>query len=126
MSRIQLTINGTTRWIDALQYEYFNPVCKSEAKYRKTLQKNFPYDFGDDTDLSPYSTVTLPTLTTDALAKRLSDDAKWEDKTSLKIGFALYYKYGRYAERLSAQDVLNALDSSMMTESKRKHVCLEE
>lgn len=80
MTRIQLTINGTTRWIDALQYEYFNPVCKSEKKYRKTLQKNFPYDFGDDRDLFPYSAVTLPTLTTDALAKRLSDDAKWETR----------------------------------------------
>lgn len=80
MTRIQLTINGTTRRIDALQYEYFNPVCKSEKKYRKTLQKNFPYDFGDDTDLFPYSTVALPTLTTDALAKRLSDEAKWETR----------------------------------------------
>ena len=78
MTRIQLTINGKTRWIDALQYEYFNPVYKSEEKYRKTLQKNFPYDFGDDTDLFPYSTVTLPKLTIDTLAKKLSDDAKWE------------------------------------------------
>ena len=49
-----------------------------------------------------------------------------DDKTSIKIGFALYYKYGRYAEGLTAQDILNALDSSMMTESKRKHVCLEK
>lgn len=81
MTRIQLTINGTTRWIDSLHYEYFNPVCKSEEKYRATLQKNFPYDFGDDRDLFPYSTVTLPTLTTDALAKRLSDDAKRETRS---------------------------------------------
>lgn len=80
MTRIQLTINGKTRWVDALQYEYFNPVCKSEEKYRKTLQKNFPYDFGDDTDLFPYSTVTLPKLAIDTLAKRLSDDAKWETR----------------------------------------------
>lgn len=49
-----------------------------------------------------------------------------DDKTSIKIGFALYYKYGRYAEGLTAQDILSALDSSMMTESKRKHVCLEK
>ena len=49
-----------------------------------------------------------------------------DDKTSIKIGFALYYKYGRYSEGLTAQDILSALDSSMMTESKRKHVCLEK
>lgn len=49
-----------------------------------------------------------------------------DDKISIKIGFALFYKYGRYAEGLTAQDILNALDSSMMTESKRKHVCLEK
>lgn len=46
-----------------------------------------------------------------------------DDKTSIKIGFALYYKYGRYAERLTAQDVLDALDVAIMTESKLKHVC---
>lgn len=100
MTRIQLTINGTTRWIDALQYEYFNPVCKSEEKYRKTLQKNFPYDFGDDTDLFPYSTVTLPTLTTDALAKRLSDDAKWE----ARIYDSSFRSISVFRERKSKKD----------------------
>lgn len=47
-----------------------------------------------------------------------------DDKTSIKIGFALYYKYGRYAEGLTAQDILDALDAALMTESKLKHVCL--
>ena len=47
-----------------------------------------------------------------------------DDKTSVKIGFALYYKYGRYAEGLTAQDILNALDAAQMTESKSIHVCL--
>lgn len=46
-----------------------------------------------------------------------------DDKVSIKIGFALYYKYGKYAEDLTAQDILDALDSSMMTESKSIHAC---
>lgn len=46
-----------------------------------------------------------------------------DDKISIKTGFALYYKYGKYAEDLTAQDILDALDSSMMTESKLRHVC---
>lgn len=46
-----------------------------------------------------------------------------DDKTAIKIGFNLYYKYGRFAETLTAQDILNALDAAIMTESKLKHVC---
>lgn len=47
-----------------------------------------------------------------------------DDKTSIKIGFSLYYKYGKYAEGLTANDILEALDNATMTESKLKHVCL--
>lgn len=81
MTRVQLTINGTTRWIGSLQYEYFNPVNKSEEKYRKTLQKNFPYNMKDEWDLFPYSDIQLPVLENNALAKKLSDDAGWEART---------------------------------------------
>lgn len=47
-----------------------------------------------------------------------------DDKTSIKIGFTLYYKYGKYADGLTANDILEALDAAIMTESKLKHVCL--
>lgn len=47
-----------------------------------------------------------------------------DDKTSIRIGFTLYYKYGKYAEGLTAKDILNALDAASMTESKLKHICL--
>lgn len=47
-----------------------------------------------------------------------------DDKTSIKIGFTLYYKYGKYADGLTANDILEALDTAIMTESKLKHVCL--
>lgn len=49
-----------------------------------------------------------------------------DDKTSIKIGFTLYYKYGKYADGLTANDILEALDTAIMTESKLKHVCLEK
>lgn len=101
MTKVQLTVNETTRWIDSLQYEYFNPVNKSEEKYRKTLQKNFPYDFGDDRDLFPYSTVTLPTLITDTLAKRLSDDARWESR----ICNPNFRSLSMFRERKSHKDI---------------------
>ncbi|MFV0346586.1 MAG: polymorphic toxin type 44 domain-containing protein [Bacteroidales bacterium] len=46
-----------------------------------------------------------------------------DDKTSIKIGFSLFYKYGVYAEKLSKEDVLEFLDSAKMEESKKKHKC---
>lgn len=49
-----------------------------------------------------------------------------DDKISVKIGFALYYKYGQYAESLTAKDILDALDSAKMTDSKKEHVCLQK
>lgn len=59
----------------------------------------------------------------DSRAKNVEDTD--DDKISIKIGFALYYKYGRYAKGLTAQAILDALDSAPMTESKLKHICLK-
>lgn len=53
-----------------------------------------------------------------------SEDAI-DDKIAIKIGFSLYEKFGRYAKYLTAQDVLNALDTATMKESKKKHICLK-
>lgn len=57
----------------------------------------------------------------DSKGKNVEDTGN--DKTSIKIGFALYYKYGKYAEGLTAKDILDALDAAVMTESKLRHVC---
>lgn len=53
-----------------------------------------------------------------------SEDAI-DDKIAIKIGFSLYEKFGRYAKYLTAQNVLNALDTATMKESKKKHICLK-
>ena len=51
------------------------------------------------------------------------------DKATILIGIALYKKFGKYADELTAQDVLDALDrdeilqSSLDKESKQTHWC---
>jgi len=51
------------------------------------------------------------------------------DKATILIGIALYEKFGEYAESLTAQDILDALDSneillsSLDQESKQTHWC---
>lgn len=53
-----------------------------------------------------------------------------DDKTSINIGFALYKKFGKYAERLTAQDILDALEQvnakNEMPYSKQVHWCWNE
>lgn len=81
MIKAQLTVNGETRSLSSFKYEYFQPVRKSEEKYRKILQKNFPYDFPDKQDLFPYYSNNLPTLKNDALAQRLREKAYFDAYT---------------------------------------------
>lgn len=54
-----------------------------------------------------------------------SQDAP-DDKVAIQIGFDLYAKHGKFAKELTAQDVLNALELAVMTESKKKHICTNE
>ncbi|GKX43684.1 hypothetical protein SOASR015_27180 [Pectobacterium carotovorum subsp. carotovorum] len=49
-----------------------------------------------------------------------------DDVTSMKIGFSLYHKFGRFAEDLSIQDIMNALESSAsnkLPHSRDEHWC---
>lgn len=49
-----------------------------------------------------------------------------DDVTAIKIGYALYKKFGKYAEGLTAQDVLNALKqtpNNLLPESRATHWC---
>lgn len=53
-------------------------------------------------------------------------DDTLDDVTSMKIGFDLYHQYGKMAEKLTALDILNALDNSSLSKlpvSKQKHWC---
>lgn len=51
-----------------------------------------------------------------------------DDVTTIKIGFALFKKFGQNADKLTAQDVLNILDKtpqSQFPESKKVHLCYD-
>lgn len=55
----------------------------------------------------------------------IGDDAI-DDVTSINIGFYLYYKFGRFADNLSVQDIINALESSAdnkLPQSRDDHWC---
>lgn len=47
MYRIKLEVNGNERQVNNLDYEYFCPVEIDTIRYRKFLQKNFPYNIDD-------------------------------------------------------------------------------
>ena len=49
-----------------------------------------------------------------------------DDITSMKIGFKLFHKYGRYAENLTGKiilDLLNDLDDDLLPYSRDLHWC---
>ena len=46
----------------------------------------------------------------------------------MNIGFSLFKEFGKYAEELTAQDILNALESesdNVLTESRDEHWCIK-
>lgn len=52
-----------------------------------------------------------------------------DDVTSIKIGFMLYKKFGKFAENLIYQDILNILNDTsidQMPDSKQIHWCYNE
>lgn len=52
-----------------------------------------------------------------------------DDDTAIKIGFKLYEKFGKFAEKLTYQDVLDLLDKTdinQMPESKQVHWCYHQ
>lgn len=63
-----MIINNEKRNIRGFRYEYFRKIEKSKERYRKILQKNFPYNEADRYDLFPYESCNLPVL-----GKSLSD-----------------------------------------------------
>lgn len=60
MPHAQLIINNEKRNIRGFRYEYFRKIEKSKERYRKILQKNFPYNEADRYDLFPYESCNLP------------------------------------------------------------------
>jgi len=71
MFKAKLEVNGHERWLTALHYEYFCPVDINEDRYRKFLQKNFPYELSDSYNLAPYNHRSLPLIKQSLLDKEL-------------------------------------------------------
>lgn len=46
-----------------------------------------------------------------------------DDVLCIKIGFKLYHKFGTWAEKLTVQDILTALENENLTESRESHIC---
>lgn len=116
MIKAQLTVNGETRSLSSFKYEYFQPVRKSEEKYRKILQKNFPYDFPDKQDLFPYYSNNLPTLKNDALAQRLREKAYFDAYTLSDAGMAFNRKSKKdyYYDKLTELRYHKSLDRNVI------------
>lgn len=58
--------------------------------------------------------------------KRLPRADTLDDHTAMKIGFALYKDFGKFAEKLTYQDVLDILDKTPLNQlpnSKQVHWC---
>lgn len=52
-----------------------------------------------------------------------------DDVTTIKIGFKLFEEFGKFAENLTYQHVLNAIDNTpreSFNESKLPHVCIDK
>ena len=52
-----------------------------------------------------------------------------DDITSMEIGFLLYHRYGKYAEGLTCQSILDALSNALFSEpsnSRKTHWCWDE
>lgn len=101
MISAQLKISNEVRWIDYISYEYFNPVVKSEDRYHKTLQKNFPFDLENRWNLYSYSHLELPILSKDLLANSLVD----ETKRNPSISLAPYFNASLFGKPKSNKDL---------------------
>lgn len=77
MNRVQLIMDGETRTVLQLHYEYFHPAEKSDEKYLKILHKNFPYTFSDGRNTFPYCHQLLPVLEHGRLDKDLASSARF-------------------------------------------------
>ncbi|GAF05940.1 type VI secretion system tube protein TssD [Saccharicrinis fermentans] len=105
MFKAKLEVNGYERWLTALHYEYFCPVDINEDRYRKFLQKNFPYELSDSYNLAPYNHRSLPLIKQSLLDKELERKCRQnlDDATSsYKMEFWDCYCVG-LAEHMSSQ-----------------------
>nr|WP_221410121.1 polymorphic toxin type 44 domain-containing protein [Ornithobacterium rhinotracheale] len=116
----------------AIERREYSNVSKKYVTYKSYFHKYGEYDyFYDVWSNIHYGYVGLSvgfsedTLLDGADLAQIIDSSGGNSKDTEddKIGFSLYYKYGKYAEKLTAQDILDALEIAPLKESKKKHKC---
>ncbi|WP_068475519.1 type VI secretion system tube protein TssD [Saccharicrinis aurantiacus] len=88
MYKIKLVVNSYERWLTSLRYEYFCPVEMDPEYYKKYLQKNFPFESADTTDMAmaPYNHRTIPVVKISEYDKKLIKDSLREAEFAVKHG----------------------------------------
>jgi len=88
MYKIKLVVNSYERWLTSLRYEYFCPVEMDPEYYKKYLQKNFPFESDDTTDMAmaPYNHRTIPVVKISEYDKKLIKDSLREAEFAVKHG----------------------------------------
>ena len=76
MIKAQITVDGQSRWLNALFYEYFLPVYPDKSFYRAFLQKNFPYEISDAYSLSSFYNKKVPRITPTKTDIKIADNCR--------------------------------------------------
>jgi hypothetical protein len=76
MIKSKITVDGQSRWLNALCYEYFLPVYPDKSFYRAFLQKNFPYEISDAYSLSSFYNKKVPRITLTKTDIKIADDCR--------------------------------------------------
>ena len=106
----------------------------SKSYYHKFKQHDYFYDVWSNIH---YGYVGLSVCFSESLLLKGSTweqnmtpgavgDDTLDDVTSMKIGFALYHQYGKYAESLTVNNILDALEKTpaqLLPHSREKHWC---
>lgn len=76
MIKAQITVDGQSRWLNALFYEYFLPVYPDKSFYRAFLQKNFPYEINDAYSLFSFYNRNVPRITPTKADIEIADNCR--------------------------------------------------
>src|SRR5690554_4942153 len=125
MIKAKITIDGQSRWLNALFYEYFLPVYPDKSFYRAFLKKNFPYEFCDSHSPIPFTHEKAPRTTPTRTDIKIADDCRRMVESplqslavneTLNFGFGLQHtspEKDQYYEILSKERCNRFLDRGL-------------
>lgn len=125
MIKAKITIDGQSRWLNALFYEYFLPVYPDKSFYRAFLKKNFPYEFCDSHSPISFTHKKVPRITPTRTDIKIADDCRRMVESpfqNLAVNETLNYGFGhqntpsekdQYYETLSKERCNRFLDRGL-------------